>query len=111
MSARTERGGASTALERRGLIALAIILVVAVTAIAAWRGSVHPPTSDTLSAPELIAEVDSAARADSLASVAGKKQQTKAPSRSSGRKGGKKAPKETSVSRRSPLDERPDLNP
>lgn len=111
MSARTDSGGPSTALERRGLIALAIILVVAVTAIAVWRDERHPYASDPVAAPELIAEVDSAARADSLASVAGKKQQTKMSRRSSGRKTVKKAPSPTSAPRRSPLDERPDLNP
>lgn len=60
----------ATAIERRGLIAMAIVLLIAVAAIAVWRGDrpseLSEPTEETLS---VAARADSIARADSVAAA------------------------------------------
>lgn len=102
------RGGPSTAMERRGLIALAILLVVAVTVIAVWRGSSPASPAASVVDQALVAEVDSAARID--ASLSGKRQHHKTTrGASSSRKASRKPKAANSPNRRSPLDERPDM--
>lgn len=59
--------GPASATERRGLIALALILVTAVAAIALWRGNLLPGAVPATASPEMVRSVESAARADSLA--------------------------------------------
>ena len=94
-------GGGPTAIERRGLIALAIVLVAAVAAIGSWRGS-NPPTPSEAASEVEMAEVENAASVDSVSSNANEKKKSRKRV-SAGKK--QKAPTANTKRRQSPLDE------
>ena len=97
----------TTAIERRGLIALAAILVASVAAIAVWRGdtaadAAQGPAEATGS--EAVEAVTREARADSVASAAARRNKPAKRHKTTPAQNDKKK----STPRRSLLDERPD---
>lgn len=57
--------GAPTAIERRAIITVCAMVVIAVGAIAWWRGHLAPPASTAVSERAVVEEIRAMQRADS----------------------------------------------
>lgn len=57
--------GAPTAIERRAIIAVCAVVVIAVGAIAWWRGQIAPPASTAVSEHTVVEEIRAMQLADS----------------------------------------------